>query len=142
VNAKVGEEFILYYDYETDQYYEDFDDMSPRMKYLIGKVSDDGIGRPFSNGSPYLFVKSDDVVSSMRYVWQHDDVDPYACLKNIVSVNLNTFQLDCPFSLGGNSFLLNSSMKSELEFRIVGLFDEEVEFTDYLLWQFALETIN
>jgi hypothetical protein len=146
INDSVGQP-VLTYDPDDDSYNDPFDDMSIHVRYLLGKYGerimpdgtvDKGKGKPFNMGSPFIFVISDNAISPMMYVWQQDGEDPYARTKNIVSINLNSFQSNCPFSLQGNEFILDTSFTGDLTFKIVGLLGEDIKINNNVLWQFAL----
>jgi hypothetical protein len=135
INDAVGQP-VLVYDPNDDSYNDPFDDMSTHVKYLLGKYGDKG--RPFNMGSPYLFIVCNNAITPMMYVWQMPGEDPYAHTKNIVSINLNSFQYNCPFSLQGTELILDTSFTGSLSFKIIGLLGEDVVMNNNVLWQFAL----
>ena len=80
----------------------------------------------------------------MRYSWQTkpDIDDNYAAIKNIVSVNLNTFNFNFPFSLVSSSFIADDSQLKEVNFIITGLYDEEILFTNDIIYNFTLNQLQ
>ena len=123
-------------------------DCSVRMKYLLGiksfpaSVSD--VVASFI-GPPYLFIHTSDLSALMRYSWQTKpqitSTDIYASVKNIVSVNLNTFTVGFPFSLIGSSFITDESKLKEVNFVITGLYGEEILFTNDIIYNFTLQQL-
>ena len=123
-------------------------DCSVRMKYLLGiksfpaSVSD--VVASFI-GPPYLFIHTSDLSALMRYSWQTKpqitSTDIYASIKNIVSVNLNTFTVGFPFSLIGSSFITDESKLKEVNFVITGLYGEEILFTNDIIYNFTLQQL-
>ena len=106
-------------------------DCSVRMKYLLGiKLFPASVSDVVASfiGPPYLFIHTTDLSSLMRYSWQTKPKlttnDIYASIKNIVSVNLNTFTVGFPFSLIDSSFITDESQLKEVNFVITGLYDQ------------------
>ena len=124
-------------------------DCSVRLKYLLGiksfpaSVSD--VVASFI-GPPYIFIHTSDLSALMRYSWQTKPqmttTDIYASIKNIVSVNLNTFTAGFPFSLIGSSFITDESKLKEVNFVITGLYDEEILFTNDIIYNFTLQQLS
>lgn len=118
-------------------------DCSIRLKYLLGIKSFPATSSqtmPSFIGSPYLFIKTSDLSSLMRYSWQTSPKNkgPYAYIQNIVSINLNTFTVAYPFSLVGSVFNVDESLLHEINFTITGLYDEEIEFANDIIYNFTL----
>ena len=118
-------------------------DCSTRMKYLLGiKSFPSSMSDVVASfiGSPYLFIYTTELSSLMRYSWQTmpEPQDNYATIKNIVSINLNTFTTGYPFSLVGSSFVVDESLLKEVNFVITGLYDEEIIFTNDIIYTFTL----
>ena len=126
---------------------ESITDCSTRFKYLLGiksfPSSCSDVVASF-NGSPYLFISTTQLSTPMRYSWQTkpDIDDNYAAIKNIVSVNLNTFNFNFPFSLVGSSFIADDSQLKEVNFIITGLYDEEILFSNDIIYNFTLNQIQ
>lgn len=123
-------------------------DCSIRFKYLLGIKSFPSLRSDVVasfNGSPYLFINTPQLSSLMRYSWQTKpegkNNDDYAAVKNIVSVNLNTFNFNFPFSLIGSSFIADDSQLKEVNFTITGLHDEEILFTNDIIYNFTLNQL-
>ena len=124
-------------------------DCSVRMKYLLGiksfpaSVSD--VVASFI-GPPYIFIHTSDLSALMRYSCQTKpqitSTDIYASVKNIVSVNLNTFTVGFPFSLIGSSFITDESKLKEVNFVITGLYGEEILFTNDIIYNFTLQQLQ
>jgi hypothetical protein len=129
-------------------------DCSIRFKYLLGIKSFPSLRSDVVasfNGSPYLFINTPQLSSLMRYSWQTKPEgktscaiksnDDYAAVKNIVSVNLNTFNFNFPFSLIGSSFIADDSQLKEVNFTITGLHDEEILLTNDIIYNFTLNQL-
>ena len=122
-------------------------DCSTRFKYLLGIKSFPSLKSDVVasfNGSPYLFINTTQLSSLMRYSWQTrpESGSDYATIKNIVSVNLNTFNFNFPFSLIGSSFIADDSQLKEVNFVITGLYDEEILFTNDIIYNFTLNQLQ
>lgn len=122
-------------------------DCSTRLKYLLGIKSFPATcsqTMPSFIGSPYLFVKTNDLSSLMRYSWQTAPINKgsYAYIQNIVSINLNTFTIAYPFSLVGSVFNVDESLLHEVNFTITGLYDEEILFTNDIIYNFTLSAMG
>ena len=130
-------------------------DCSIRFKYLLGIKSFPSLRSDVVasfNGSPYLFINTPQLSSLMRYSWQTKpegkascaikNNDDYAAVKNIVSVNLNTFNFNFPFSLIGSSFIADDSQLKGVNFTITGLHDEEILFTNDIIYNFTLNQLQ
>lgn len=135
------------------------EDCSDRFKYLLGisklpklfegtKPYSDVV--PIFNGSPYLFIECDKLYSPIRYVWQTDPKIQnaenqrhlkYPAVKKTVSVTYNCYYLNNPFNLSGNQFKVNGNDLCDINFRIVGLWGEDIEFASDLLWTFELNQL-
>lgn len=123
---------------------------SDRVKYMLGirslpaKQSEQVTA---FNNSQYIFIKSNELSSPMRYSWQtkprkkDDQKALYATVQNIVSVNLNTFTVGYPFSLAGNSYTLDESMLKHICFDITDIYGNNIIFQNDIVWTFTLERL-
>jgi hypothetical protein len=94
-----------------------------------------------TNGPMFLLIKSENISTEMRFCIQANEI--YASMiSNIVSVNLNQFSVGFPFSLTGNSFKVNEVQLKHLEFKIVDIYGNDVEFINDLIWTFTLEKLE
>lgn len=124
-------------------------DCSNRVKIILGARSLPHFGEfplcsLFAN-SGVIFIKSNELNPLTRYAWQtgtEPSVNKYAGLQNIVSVNLNTFATSFPFSLAGNTYIVDDSQLKHIEFRITDLYDNDIIFQNDIIWSFTLEFIR
>ena len=98
-----------------------------------------------------LIIKSKGIATGMRFSDQRSIVqstchqilksnDNYAAtIANIVSINLNQFSVGFPFVLTGNSYNVRGSELKNIEFKIVDIYDNDIEFVNDLIWCFGLE---
>ena len=104
-----------------------------------------------TNGPMILIIKSKGIAIGMRFSDQRSIVqstcnhtmksnDDYAAtIANIVSINLNQFSVGFPFVLTGNSYNIRGSELKNIEFKIVDIYDNDIEFVNDLIWCFSLE---
>jgi hypothetical protein len=116
---------------------------SNRFKHIYNLISFPTDRSTFAqtNGPMILLIKSEHLSTEMRFCNQ--SVEQYASIiPNIVSVNLNSFSVGYPFSLSGYSFKVYANQLKHLEFKIVDIYGNDVEFINDLIWTFTLEKIE
>ena len=140
---------------DFDQQVEAIHDCTPNVKYLLGlrtlPIQQNGARitsqvKPCLTGSPFLFIRVKGIKALSRYSFQRsgvtNDVEKqklaYASRKNIISTSTNMFMLESPFTLTGGEFKCNGNDLSQVEFQIVGLFDEEIKIHNECLWMFQI----
>lgn len=123
---------------------------SDRVKYMLGIRSfpaNKSEQATAFNNSQYIFIKSNNLSSPMRYSWQTRPKDKnilqtkYATVQNIVSVNLNTFTVGFPFSLAGNTYTVDESLLKYISFDITDIYGNEIIFQNDIVWTFTLEKL-
>ena len=96
-----------------------------------------------ANGPGILIIKSKGLYTGMRFCDQTRNKNEYvANIANIVSVNLNQFSVGYPFTLAGNSYRIEGKQLQNVEFKIVDVFDNDVEFVNDLIWTISLERVE
>ena len=65
-----------------------------------------------------------------------------ATIANIVSINLNQYSVGFPFTLTGNSDNVRGGQFQNVVFKIVDIYDNDLEFINDLIWYLSLEQID
>lgn len=97
---------------------------------------------PQTNGPAIIFIKCKGVPTEMRFCNQTLGETYAATISNVVSVNLNQFAITFPFSLVGGSFEVTDNQLKNIEFIIVDIYDNPIEFIGDIIWTFSLERIE
>jgi hypothetical protein len=96
-----------------------------------------------TNGPMFLLVKCEGIPTEMRFSNQITGEDKYsAIITKVVSININQFSIGFPFTLVGNSFQVTDAMLKNIQFKIVDIFNEEIEFINNLIWTFSLQKVE
>jgi len=97
-----------------------------------------------TNGPMIFIIKSKGIMTGMRFSDQTNrSNDNYAAtIANIVSINLNQYSVGFPFTLTGNSYNVRGSQLQNVEFKIVDIYDNDIEFVNDLIWTFSSEPIE
>jgi hypothetical protein len=96
------------------------------------------------NGPMILLIKCTGIPTSMRLVNQTDLTKSwYASMKpDIVSLNMNQFSIGVPFTIVGNSYLVEGGELVDVKFSIMDVYHNEIEFASDLVWTFSLDKIE
>ena len=97
-----------------------------------------------TNGPMILIIKSKGIMTGMRISDQRiaTNENYAATIANIVSVNLNQYSVGFPFTLTGNSYNVRGNQLQNVEFKIVDIYDNDLEFINDLIWCFSFEQID
>jgi hypothetical protein len=93
-----------------------------------------------TNGPQFLIIKTNGMATAMRFSNPALTNDTRAAnMGDVVSINQNFFTVGYPFILQGESYHVTTTMLKDIEFKIVDVFDNEVEIINDLMWSFLVE---
>ena len=107
---------------------------SDRFKHIYDNA-------PNTNGPMILIIKSS-LPTEMRFCNQQKGEVYASTITNVVSINLNQFSIGFPFSLVGNEFIVDGNQLRNIEFTIVDIYNNPIEFHGDLIWTFNIERIE